>query len=85
MNSEIVEYPNYSLGAMNFPRAFRYDHTTGDWYVQHTDGRIYNSHPREGNYWPLRFQVREHDGNFHHVKDLFNQAPHSAGAINGPL
>jgi predicted 2-oxoglutarate/Fe(II)-dependent dioxygenase YbiX len=71
MNSKIIQpYAGYYEGGLEYPKAIRYH--DGDNFVMHTDGRIFNCHPRINGIWPIRFQIKEYDGNFQFVKELFS-------------
>lgn len=72
--SEIVPMQGYWEGAIQYPKATRYDASNGNWYVMHTDGRIFNCHPKEsGIRWPIRFSIRDYDLDYPRIKALFNE------------
>lgn len=70
--SKIVPMNGYFYGALEYPAKTLYDNSTGDWYAMHTDGRIFNCHPKTNDRWPIRFQKYEYDADYHHIKEMIN-------------
>lgn len=82
--STIVKpFPDYYMGALKDAREVLFHQ--GDNIVEHSDGRIFNCHPRItervygsevydkfGDVWPIRFEISSYDAKYEQFKAVFD-------------